>query len=211
MFLEGRIDRVDVSEEDGRRYIRVVDYKTGDKTLNLNSIYNGLSMQLVLYLAAAMLKDEKSHPGSTAVPAGMYYFSFAEKLAETDADASEEDIYKQWIKSWYLKGLSAADDLIAAKNEPVSGKKADAAQIMQLIAHTKKKMKETGSRITSGDVAPAPVTEKKRTACDYCPYSAACGFDRKNPVYGYRRMEVLEDKEIWEKLKEVASDGGQLD
>ncbi len=211
MFLEGRIDRVDVSEEDGRRYIRVVDYKTGDKTLNLNSIYNGLSMQLVLYLAAAMLKDEKSHPGSTAVPAGMYYFSFAEKLAETDADASEEDIYKQWIKSWYLKGLSAADDLIAAKNEPVSGKKADAAQIMQLIAHTKKKMKETGSRITSGDVAPAPVTEKKRTACDYCPYSAACGFDRKNPVYGYRRMEVLEDKEIWEKLKEEASDGGQLD
>ncbi len=211
MILEGRIDRVDVSEEDGKRYIRVVDYKTGEKILDLNSIYNGLSMQLVLYMAAAMLKDEKRHPGSTAVPAGMYYFSFAEKLADTEAGASEDDIYKKWIKNWYLKGLSASDDLIAAKSEPVSGKKADAAQIRQLIAYTEKKMQETGNRIASGDVEAAPVMEKNRTACDYCPYSAACGFDRKNPVYGYRRMAKMEDKEIWERLKEEAADGGQVD
>ena len=211
MILEGRIDRVDVSEEDGKRYIRVVDYKTGEKTLDLNSIYNGLSMQLVLYMAAAMLKDEKSHPGSTAVPAGMYYFSFTEKLADSEADASEDDIYKKWIKNWYLKGLSASDDLIAAKSEPVSGKKADAAQIRQLIAHTEKKMQETGNRIASGDVEAAPVMEKRKTACDYCPYSAVCGFDRKNPVYSYRRMAELEDQEIWERLKEEAADGGQVD
>ena len=52
---------------------------------------------------------------------------------------------------------------------------------------------------------------RQRTACDYCPYSAVCGFDRKNPVYGYRRMAELEDKEIWERLKEEAADGGQVD
>ena len=211
MILEGRIDRVDISEEDGKRYVRIVDYKTGDKTLSLNSIYNGLSMQLVLYMAAAMLKDGKSHPDSAAVPAGMYYFSFAEPFTETEAGASEEEVYTKWIKNWYLKGLSAADDLIAAKSEPVSGKKAGVQQILQLIAHTEKKMKEAGEKITSGDVQAAPVMEKKSTACDYCPYCAVCGFDRKNPVYAYRRVENYEDSEIWQKLKEEGSDGSQLD
>ena len=211
MILEGKIDRIDVCEDGNERYVRVVDYKTGGKRLSLGPVYYGLSLQLVLYLAAAVLREEKTHPGCTAVPAGMYYFSFAEKLADADAEDTEEMLYEKWIKEWLLKGVGVSDERIAALSEPVSGQAAGREDIRRLIEHTKKKMTQTGSRIVSGEVQAAPAKEKNSTACAFCPYGAVCGFDRKNPVYSYRRIPEIKDQDVWEMLKEEEEDGGQMD
>ena len=49
--LVGTVDRADEwVEEDGTRWVRVVDYKTGTKKLDLKEVYCGLDCQMLLYL-----------------------------------------------------------------------------------------------------------------------------------------------------------------
>ena len=48
--LTGYVDRVDQWLHEGKRYVRVVDYKTGRKSFDLTEVWNGLGLQMLLYL-----------------------------------------------------------------------------------------------------------------------------------------------------------------
>ncbi len=51
-----------------------------------------------------------------------------------------------------------------------------------------------------------------RTGCDYCPYHAVCGFDRKTAGFGYRKLKTLKPEEIWKEIipkEEEAGDGDE--
>ena len=51
--LHGRIDRIDVAKTAaGQDLVRTVDYKTSGKTLELDSVHYGQSLQLLVYLLA---------------------------------------------------------------------------------------------------------------------------------------------------------------
>ena len=54
VWLEGRIDRIDILDDGDTSYVKVIDYKTGRQNLRLDEVYYGLSMQLILYLQAAL-------------------------------------------------------------------------------------------------------------------------------------------------------------
>ena len=54
MQLEGFIDRVDVCEEEDRILLRIIDYKSGMETFDINDLYHGLQMQLVIYMNVAL-------------------------------------------------------------------------------------------------------------------------------------------------------------
>ena len=56
MKLRGRIDRVDATEIGGKNYVRVVDYKSSAKSLDLTEVYYGLSLQMMTYLARCTRK-----------------------------------------------------------------------------------------------------------------------------------------------------------
>ena len=43
VLVEGVVDRVDLMEKEGRRYVRVVDYKSGSKNFKLDDVYYGLN------------------------------------------------------------------------------------------------------------------------------------------------------------------------
>ena len=45
-----------------------------------------------------------------------------------------------------------------------------------------------------------PMKQGNRTGCDYCPYHAVCGFDRKTAGYGYRKLKKLKPEEIWKEI-----------
>ncbi|MEG2859906.1 MAG: PD-(D/E)XK nuclease family protein, partial [Clostridia bacterium] len=74
--LAGRIDRVDVWDSAAGPYVRVIDYKTGGRTVSLQEIYYGLQIQLIAYLTAAM-------KARSAQPAGVFYFDVSDPLIET--------------------------------------------------------------------------------------------------------------------------------
>ena len=87
--LYGIIDRIDlITTKDGKKYIRVVDYKTGDKVFNYESIYHGLDLQMLIYLYAIM--EKISETNNDIEPAGVIYVH----AREQDKFMSKSDILK---------------------------------------------------------------------------------------------------------------------
>ena len=72
--LTGRIDRLDICEEKDKVLVKVIDYKSGNTSLDLVALYHGLQLQLVVYLNAALEMEERKHPGKKAEPAGIFYY-----------------------------------------------------------------------------------------------------------------------------------------
>lgn len=64
--LTGRIDRIDSMEDEDGTYIRIIDYKSGNKALKLSDVYYGLELQLITYLDAVLGADGGNGPD--AVP-----------------------------------------------------------------------------------------------------------------------------------------------
>ena len=62
------------------------------------------------------------------------------------------------------------------------------------------KLKEAGREILDGEIAVSPYKSGQRTACDYCPYHAVCGFDKKSSGFEYRRWKNKKSEEIWEEI-----------
>ncbi|NTV91085.1 MAG: helicase-exonuclease AddAB subunit AddB, partial [Clostridiales bacterium] len=54
MRLTGRIDRIDKYEDGENTYLRIVDYKSGNKALKLADVYYGLQLQLLTYMDAVL-------------------------------------------------------------------------------------------------------------------------------------------------------------
>jgi len=72
LYITGQIDRVDVYEKDGNRYLRVIDYKTGKKSFKMKDIQKGFNLQMLLYLEALRQRGEERY-GGTIIPAGVLY------------------------------------------------------------------------------------------------------------------------------------------
>lgn len=75
MGVRGVIDRVDYFHDGDDIYIKIVDYKSGSKKLEINDVYNGLQLQLVLYMEAAMELAKKKNPDKNVIPAGLFYYN----------------------------------------------------------------------------------------------------------------------------------------
>ena len=67
-------------------------------------------------------------------------------------------------------------------------------------SYVNRKLRTAGRDILEGDTSLKPYKQSARTACDYCPYHAVCGFDTKTAGYGYRKLKALKPEEIWEEL-----------
>lgn len=115
----GRIDRMDVAEDDENVYVRVVDYKTGKSKFDLAKMFYGLQLQLMFYMKAALEKAEKRHPGKTAVPAGVLYFNVKdpildltdESIGDVDVD-SQEAIDAKMLNKLRMEGAVNTDERV---------------------------------------------------------------------------------------------------
>ena len=102
--ISGFVDRVDGWEHDGRLYLRVVDYKTGRKTFDLTDIWNGMGLQMLLYLFTLEREGEALYnreiipagvlylPARDAVVAGSRAMSEAERRRKVDAELRRRGI-----------------------------------------------------------------------------------------------------------------------
>lgn len=50
MEVVGRIDRVDKAEDENGTFLRIIDYKSSSKSLDLTEVYYGLALQMLTYL-----------------------------------------------------------------------------------------------------------------------------------------------------------------
>ena len=206
LSLQGIIDRLDTLEEDDRLYLRVVDYKTGDKQLDFGAAELGTQLQLGAYLAAAEAFYQKKYPDREVLPGGLYYALLKENWIKDwkAPELREEELRKGFL----LQGLTAGE--VASRSPDAkssSGKKAGpgTAGLALFGRSICRKLKELGERILDGEIAAVPVQmSSERDSCSFCPYTALC--DRRNEAFEYRTLPKVTAEDYLQKAKE-AEDG----
>ncbi|HWR22383.1 MAG TPA: PD-(D/E)XK nuclease family protein [Feifaniaceae bacterium] len=207
LLLSGAIDRVDAAEQNGERLVRVVDYKTGDRSFSYESIADGLKLQLPVYLAAAIKAENAS-------PAGAFYQPVLDPAAD---EGGEDKLQKKMRLIGVLRRdeeiLSATERALSGISEVVEGlqRKADASvreharllsaeEMQKLLSFAVKRTGEIAAELISGRVAAAPVKMGKSTACAYCDYKSVCRFDARLPNCRVRDIKKCGKQEFFEKL-----------
>ncbi len=219
--LRGMVDRVDTWQHGDSTFFRVVDYKTGKKDFDYCDVYNGVGLQMLLYLFA--LEDAGSEIiGSQRVSAGVQYFPARAPYVSVDGALSAEEAEKERQKLWKRSGLllSNTDSLEAMDHSDgldrlcckrksdgsISGDLADSSQLGQLKAYMMRTLAGMVDDIASGNVMPNPYTRgTSHNACTFCPYGSVCHPDT---VEGRRDYQKMEPSRFWEEIgKEGKSNG----
>ncbi len=219
LILTGRIDRVDVLDEDGTLYVKIIDYKSGNQSFQLADIYYGIQLQLILYLDA-LLNSGKEFFHKELLPAGMFYFHIDDPMISSVKDLTEEEIEKLVLKSLKLSGLVLADmELIQKMDQsierysdvlPVQITKSGLAknssvatleEFQYLRDYVRGLVQSTGSEILDGNIQIHPYKVKNQTSCEYCLYDGICQFDLLLEDNHYHVLPPIEKEKVWEKMK----------
>lgn len=225
MKLRGRIDRIDHAKVGGTSYLRVIDYKSSGRDLDLNEVYYGLSLQLLTYLDVAV-ENSLILLNEPAMPAGVLYVHVQNPLLKIEQELNELQIEEERLKMYKMKGLLSEDqEAVIAMDErleedgksiiiPVSiTKKQEFSKTSKVVPpeameelrlFVRKKHREAGDSILSGDTSIRPFKLKDRTACDYCEFKLVCQFD---PTDGeYQLLQADKAPNVVEKIRKELND-----
>ena len=222
MKLKGRIDRMDLYEDEDHVYVKVIDYKSGGTTFDLSSVYYGLQLQLIVYMEAALETTRKKNPEKIVIPAGIFYYNIKDPVVNKEDVISEEDTNLKILSSLKMNGLVNSDKDVISLIDGTIDKKSDVIpvaynkdgeltkyssaiskeQMDLLTSYVQNKIKTMGKEILEGSTIINPYEKGNYTACDYCPYKVICRFDEKCPGYRFRRLRDLEKDKVWEKIRE---------
>lgn len=212
-FGGGRIDRLDILEDENKVYLKVIDYKSGNTSFDLTALYYGLQLQLMIYLNAALEIEEKKHPEKEIEPAGIFYYNIKDPMISEELETDREAVQEKILKELKMNGLALADiELVEKLDEslrsiPVALNKdgsfrktssvASREQFAVLGEYVKKKIKDIQKSILDGDAEISPYELDKKDACTYCSYKTVCGYDRKIPGFEHRRLKKFNDEQLW--------------
>ena len=220
LHLRGRIDRMDVCEDGGKVYVKIIDYKSGSTSFDLLALYYGLQLQLVVYMDAVTEMAQHHYPDKEIVPAGILYYNIADPLAEKKGQPDPEKIDAEILKKLRMNGLVNSELEVVRHLDRTIEKESDVIPVVlkdgevqagrssvanrerfaRLSQFVHRKLKEAGQEILDGEIGVVPYKNGQRTACDYCPYHAVCGFDRKTSGYEFNRWKNRKTEEIWEEI-----------
>jgi len=207
MELAGRIDRVDKAKsEDDSVYLRVIDYKSSEKDVNLTEVYYGLALQMLTYLDIVVTHSNKLVE-MKASPAGVLYFHVHNPFINTKKMLTIDEIEKEMMKKFKMDGLMLSDQrviqlmdqtlesgdsqIVAAgvKKDGNLSKKSKVASLEEfdhLKKHVRDLYQKTGNAIINGQIDIAPYKLKDKTPCTFCSYKSVCQFDESIESNRYR-------------------------
>lgn len=197
IVLRGRIDRADEftleSDTEGGKFVRIVDYKSSEKTLSLSDVYNGIQLQLFVYLSTLCDNGYK--------PAGILYCNLSDPIIEVVPGLNEDEIIKKRYESLRMNGIilseNEMDEHMGGKELLKTKKTASYKDFNNMFLHLKKLIKRTAQNIYSGKF---PVKCSK-DGCLWCEYAQLCRYDTS--IESFSEEEVkLKDNEIWTLLEE---------
>lgn len=227
MRLQGRIDRIDVSEDEEHVYVKVIDYKSGNKRFDLAALYYGLQLQLVVYMNTALELEARKHPGKEAVPAALLYYHIDDPSVESPVELTTEELEEQLTKQLRMNGVvNASPDIIQRLDKymedksdviPVEKKKDGSfsarssvmsREELQLVSdYVNKKIAGIGREILQGTISLNPYERGAEEACTYCAFRKVCGFETGMPGCGRRKLEDLDREEILTRMAEAGGPG----
>lgn len=223
MRLQGRIDRIDVAEEDGKVYVKVVDYKSGDRHFDLAALYYGLQLQLVVYMNAALEAEAKKHPHREILPAALLYYHIDDPAVESPVELSEEEIEEQIAGQLRMKGVVSSEPGIVERLDggewsrseviPVERKKdgtfsarssvLSGGDLKTVSEYVSRKIAGIGREILDGNISLNPYEMGTEEACTWCAFKRVCGFETSLPGCEKRQLESLGREEALKRMREI--------
>ncbi|MBR0163601.1 MAG: PD-(D/E)XK nuclease family protein [Lachnospiraceae bacterium] len=225
--LFGRIDRIDLCREEGKCYVKVLDFKSGRRDFDISSMYYGLQLQLVLYMDGAKQIAKEAYPESDVLPAALLYYRVSDpvidrKELKEGTDAERESLLYRKLRTSGI--VSSEGDAIRLLDRdckgtsdviPVGRTKTGtftaASQVLAeqefetITRHARSISVAMGEEILSGEIACNPARLGERDSCTWCPFGAVCGFDERIPGFAARELQQLETQEAIAMMKENAS------
>lgn len=226
--LAGRIDRIDFMEQEAGKetYVRILDYKSGNKDIKLMDVFYGLQLQLLTYLEAILtgcLEGELQ----TVTPAGILYFKVDDPIVRGKPGMEEETAERELLRELKLKGLLLAEyDAIVGMDNHISGmsdiipaainkdgslssrSKAISREQFKLlrdyVSHT---IKGLSTQLLKGSIEIKPYRKKKETPCKFCDYASICRFDPSISGNQYRQLSEKSDDVLWTLMEKTVKGG----
>ncbi|MBR3817385.1 MAG: exodeoxyribonuclease V subunit gamma [Clostridia bacterium] len=219
----GKIDRIDKLDTEGKRYIRVVDYKTGIKDFKLNDAMNGINMQMLLYLVSIWRNGRGFYEGIT--PAGVLYFPARVDTVRSDRESDEADRMRTRYQNNRMKGLLLDDEAIIrrmdkkgeglflpvkfdSKTGQIKGNLISLEALGRLAVRMDGIIRDMGNSLHEGKVEARPLMGGGHTnTCLYCKYGDICMQEKPR----YRFIETESHSECIKKLMEEDENEQKLD
>ena len=213
----GKIDRIDTAQNEDGKYLRIIDYKSSIKNIDLNEVYAGIQIQLLTYLDAVCREEELQ-------PAGILYFNMLEQIIKADKRMSPEKIEEKIKANFKMKGLILADVKVVKLHDKnlekgqssiipayidnegnLSSKKTNGVtkeQFADLQKYMYKIIKEISKEILEGNIELKPYYKNKKTPCKYCEYKSICNFNMDGCENQYNYIDKKAKDEILGKIKD---------
>lgn len=200
--ITGKIDRVDTAKLADKQYVRIIDYKSSTKDLDMNQILSGLQIQLITYLDAICNQTDLN-------PSGLLYMGLIDNVVKNAKNLTDEEIENKIRNNFKMKGLILADisvvklmdnklqtgssDIIPVcikKDGTLSESKSSVISkenFEKLQSQVKEIIKDISKEILKGKIDIKPYNYNKKTGCDYCKYKTICMFNTniKGNEYNY--------------------------
>lgn len=215
--ITGKVDRIDIAKAPNGKYMRIIDYKSSTKDIELNKVIAGLQLQLLTYVDAIKQKENLE-------PAGALYFTLLEpKIIGTNKNMTKEEIEDIIRKNYKMNGLVLADvnvikmmdnTLESGKSDiiPVSlnesgeinyksSKTVTKEEFENLQKYTIDIIKQISKEILDGEINLKPyyIVDEKKTPCIYCEYKSICQFNPRMAGNSYyyvgnkNRQDILDE------------------
>ena len=233
--MNGKVDRVDGYVKDGVLYVRVMDYKSGQKKFELSDLWYGLNVQLLLYLFSIEqhglehYREKLAQEIDHIVPAGALYIPARTVLVNASRDTDDETINAMRRKQLRRSGLILDDDAVIAAMEhdiskdgeflPIGYVKkggfsaasqaslANLEQLGKLSEHIHRVLKKMGQELMTGNMDANPVRRgPSEDTCQWCPYHAVCRFDAKLGDKPHTIAKIKRE-EFWQSIDEELRGG----
>ena len=220
--VTGFVDRVDGWVDGGRLHLRVVDYKTGRKSFDLTEVWNGLGLQMLLYLFTLEEKGQALY-GLPVEGDGVLYLPAREAVIRGSRSMSDEELRKKVDRELVRSGLVVDDrrvlDAMEARGESgyrflplrvskstgaITGEAlASAQRLGRLGKHVRRVLEDICEELAGGSIAADPFWRgPEKNACRFCDYAAACHFEPGRGGDCKRWLPHVSAEEFWEQIEE---------
>ena len=221
LSLSGFVDRVDQWEHDGKRYLRVVVYKTGKKSFDFSDVEDGRGLQMLLYLFALSREGRKIFGDTEIVPAGVLYVPARTPLVDGERTMTDEDIQRGRDKLLRRQGLVLDDPAVLRAMEhtekdcrflPVSGRNGGdylvtRSQMALLDGYITAALRAAAGELAAGNIDADPYWHNAdKNPCRWCDYRSACHFE-EGCGDARRFRKGVRAAEFWDWLRRKEDDG----
>ena len=224
--IKGRVDRTDTYTDEGRLFVKVLDYKSGNTVFDLVKLYYGTQLQLAVYMDAVMEQKKEALKQVSVEPGGMLYYHIDDPVIDLKdvtpgTELSEEEINQMILKKLKPDGLINSDEkayrgmdrdfekssdvipvTLKKDQTPAAGSKVANAEEFDVITRfAREKLREIGREIYDGNVDVNPIKNKKIDSCAYCAFQAICRYDSRIPGFSERSFNGDNKEDVLDKMR----------